>query len=429
MRWRMFRASFSRVFNLSMLLSLMVFLLNSSGLVARDQSGRLRAFTRPLEFDYISWTLESVGIKLSHEALNADSYLPAADQSEVVVQYLHLLWQIWQVQDEIEEMYADPAVQDPKAASAELNVQLEELLEERDWLQPLAEAVLEAQVSQVAADAGLSLGGQPVPPVLFHMTPPPAALIVSPRNVIQQDDNISISPGLTIEEIEALEASVDEALDVSSLVVGIGGIGVYPTMVMETTNLSWLAEVVAHEWIHNYLTLRPLGMRYLASHELRTMNEMAASIAGMELGDAVIARYYPEFLPQGPSPFWRQFGPPAPREAEAFNYRAEMRETRITTEQLLAENKIEEAEAYMELRRQFLWDNGYHIRKLNQAYFAFYGAYADASGLPGAAAGEDPVAAAVRAFRDQSENLAEFINRMAWMASYEALERAILPEE
>jgi hypothetical protein len=106
-----------------------------------------------------------------------------------------------------------------------------------------------------------------------------------------------------------------------------------------------------------------------------------------------------------------------------------MRETRITTEQLLAENKIEEAEAYMELRRQFLWDNGYHIRKLNQAYFAFYGAYADASGLPGAAAGEDPVAAAVRAFRDQSESLAEFINRMAWMASYEALERAILPEK
>lgn len=428
MRWRLFRVGFTRAFNLSLLLLLTVFLLNGSGLVERDQNGRLRAFTRPLEFDYTRWTLQTVGIKLSHAALNTPGYLPVEQQPEVVVQYLHLLEQIWQVQDEIETMYADPAVQDPHTAAAELNVELEGLLQERDWLQPLAEALLEAQVSQVAAEVGLSLGGQTLPPVQFHMTPPPAALIVSPRSAIRQDDNISIAPGLSMEEIEALEATVDEALDVSSLVVGIGGIGVYPTMVMETNNLNWLAEVVAHEWIHNYLSLHPLGMRYLASPELRTMNEMAASIAGMELGAAVIARFYPQYLPQAPSPFLWQFGPPQPRQVEAFSFRAAMRETRITTDALLAEGKIEDAEAYMELRRQFLWDNGYHIRKLNQAYFAFYGAYADASGMPGAAAGADPVAAGVRALRDQSANLAAFINRMAWMASYAALQRAILPD-
>ena len=73
--------------------------------------------------------------------------------------------------------------------------------------------------------------------MLFHSTPPPAALIISPRDVIQQDHNISISPDLTTEQIEALESQVDAELDVSSLVVGIGGIGVYPTMVMETTDL------------------------------------------------------------------------------------------------------------------------------------------------------------------------------------------------
>ncbi len=49
-------------------------------------------------------------------------------------------------------------------------------------------------------------------------------------------------------------------------------------------------------------------------------------------------------------------------------------------DELLAAGKIEEAEAYMEARRQVFWDNGYAIRKLNQAYFAFYGAYADVPG-------------------------------------------------
>ena len=428
MRWRNFKTNFSRFFNAVMALTLLAVLASSSGMLPRDQYERARAFTRHIEFDYLTWTLEAVGLKLSHAALNTDNYVLAEDQPQVVVQYLHLLWQIWQVQDAIEEMYADPAIQDPQAATVELNSQLEQLLSEREWLQPLAESILEAQVSQVAAEAGLTLGGQPVPPVLFHMTPPPAALIISPRDVIQQDDSIHILPDLSIEQIEALEAQVDEELDVSSLVVGIGGIGVYPTMVMETTNLNWLVEVIAHEWIHNYLTLHLLGMNYLTSPELRTMNEMVASIAGMELGEAVITRYYPEYLPSPPSPFAFRIGPPAPRAAEAFSFRAEMHETRVTTDRLLAEGHIEEAEEYMELRRSFLWDNGYHIRKLNQAYFAFYGAYADSSGRPGAAAGEDPVAAAVRTLRDQSESLAEFINRMAWMASFEALQRAILPD-
>jgi hypothetical protein len=76
-----------------------------------------------------------------------------------------------------------------------------------------------------------------------------------------------------------------------------------------------------------------------------------------------------------------------------------MHETRVTADQLLAEGKIEEAETYMEARRVFMWENGYHIRKLNQAFFAFYGAYAD---VAGGAAGEDPVGAAVRTLRAKS---------------------------
>jgi hypothetical protein len=225
---------------------------------------------------------------------------------------------------------------------------------------------------------------------------------------------------------------VDTELDVSSLVVGIGGIGVYPTMVMQTSDLNWLAEVVAHEWVHNYLTLRPLGVSYMNSPELRVMNETAAAIAGKEIGRAVIERYYPELVPPPPAP-----PPPTPAPGSAptqapkrrslspppaFDFRAEMHETRVTVDRLLAEGKIEEAEAYMEERRVLFWDNGYRIRKLNQAYFAFYGAYAD---QPGGAAGEDPVGAAVRALRSQSPSLAAFLNRIGWMWTFDQLQQAV----
>jgi hypothetical protein len=96
--------------------------------------------------------------------------------------------------------------------------------------------------------------------------------------------------------------------------------------------------------------------------------------------------------------------------------------TRITVDALLAEDRIEEAEAYMVGRQQFFLRNGYLLRKLNQAYFAFYGAYAD---VPGGAAGEDPVGPAVRALREQSKSLADFVNRIAWMNSFADLQEAI----
>ncbi|MDX1438102.1 MAG: hypothetical protein R3335_14925, partial [Anaerolineales bacterium] len=91
-------------------------------------------------------------------------------------------------------------------------------------------------------------------------------------------------------------------------------------------------------------------------------------------------------------------------------------------DELLAEGKVEEAEAYMENRRLFFWDNGYRLRKLNQAYFAFHGSYAD---RPGGAAGPDPVGEAVRTFREQSGSLAEFVKRISWITSFEGLQKLV----
>jgi len=97
-----------------------------------------------------------------------------------------------------------------------------------------------------------------------------------------------------------------------------------------------------------------------------------------------------------------------------------MNTTRVTVDRLLSEGKIEAAENYMEERRRLFWDNGFLIRKLNQAYFAFYGAYADEAG---GAAGEDPVGAAVRTLRAQSPSLASFLNRISWMWSFDQLQK------
>jgi hypothetical protein len=396
--------------------------LTSSSLPNLDPFAPVRVYTRSFEFDYVGWILNALGVKIGQFALDASAYLTPQERSNTVREYLQLIDQIQQMSVRINDVFADPSVKDPLAATQDLRVQLGALRSRRDQVGPIAEAILQSQVSAVAASLGLTLGGQPVPPVLYHSTPLPEALIISPRTTIRQDADISLLPDLTVEQKDLLENKVDKSLNVSSLVVEIGGVGVYPTMVDETSDLNWLTEVVSHEWIHNFLTLRPLGASYLNSPALRTMNETVASIAGKEIGRAVMKRFYPDLLPPEAPAIPQQTGPANQPAAAVFDFRAEMHTTRLETDQLLAAGKVEEAEQYMEQRRVFFWNHGYHIRKLNQAYFAFYGAYAD---LPGGAAGNDPVGTAVRALRLDSPSLAVFLNRISWMWSFEQLQQAV----
>jgi hypothetical protein len=282
------------------------------------------------------------------------------------------------------------------------------------------------QVTTVLKDMGLTSGGQPIPWVLYHTTPLPQDLVISSRAKIEQQTSYVLQPDLTVDEAANLENTMDKRLNISSLVVEIGGLAAYPTMIMRTTALDWLSSTIAHEWTHIYLGERPLGMNYETSPELRTMNETTASIAGGEIGKIVMQRYYPELLPKSstsPQLVSHLTGSAGPDNAPPpFNFRAEMHTTRVHADELLAQGKIDEAEAYMEQRRKVFWDNGYPIRKLNQAYFAFYGAYAD---VPGGAAGEDPVGPAVRALRAQSSSLLDFLERISKMTSFAELQKAV----
>ncbi len=394
-------------------------LLTRSQLSPGDRMARIHAFTRPLEFDYTAWLWHAWETKLTFGALGAERLVSPTADRQIVLDYLDLAGEINRKEARLSDALADPNGVD-QALVASLQSQLEADYARRRWLFPLAEQVLQAQISAVLAENGLGLGGQPMPPVLYRTTPVPMALIVSPRTEIRQIANISLKPDLTLTQQIQLEDEVAKALDVSTLVVPIGGVGVYPTMVMQTDNLPWLVETIAHEWTHNYLDWHPLGLRYDASPALRTMNETTASIVGREIGRMVLERYYPDKVPPPPPPPGAHQN--GSRQPPAFDFRAEMHKTRVHVDALLAEGKVKEAEAYMEQRRRFFWEHGYHIRKLNQAYFAFYGAYAAS---PGGAAGEDPVGAAVRQLRAESPSVAAFLKRIAWMASYEDLQKAL----
>ena len=90
-----------------------------------------------------------------------------------------------------------------------------------------------------------------------------------------------------------------------------------------------------------------------------------------------------------------------------------MRETRLRADELLAAGNIEEAEVYMEERRRVFVENGHLIRKLNQAYFAFYGTYATS------AASVSPIGGQMEELRRRSGSVGEFLKTVAEFGTYQ----------
>lgn len=421
-RLRAFDRWIGRRIWLSLFLLLFVLLVTGEGPAPGALETGVNGAVTDLRFDFVSWEAEALWIKFVHGLIQPQRYMAESDRSDFVRDYRTLLTELHRLEGEIEAIYADPEVSDPDAVTKALRGEWNRLRAEAAARQSTTEAIIEEQVATVLSEEGLGYLGQPFPPVGLRFTPLPNVLVVSSRDKIETIHHVELEPGLGVARQVAIEESVDEAFDVSSLVVGIGGLSAWPAMVLEWPALDWITEVTSHEWTHHYLDLRPLGWEYGESQTARTINETTASIVGEEVGRRVLARYYPELVPDPPPEEEESAPEPPPADPPAFDFREEMYQTRVEVERLLSEGEIEAAEAYMEERRAFFWDHGYRsIRKLNQAYFAFHGSYADAPG----AAGEDPIGPAVRKLRQQSDSLRSFLSEIAFITTLDELQAAI----
>ena len=285
-----------------------------------------------------------------------------------------------------------------------------------------AELALERSVAGILRDEGLTRaapwtawnggpdsGQMLFPPVSFTFTAPPEVLIVSRRDRIEVVQSALLRPGLTDADAERLEASTD-ALGYVSLVVPIGGLATYPTMVLETNRPVDAAVAVTHEWLHGYLFFSPLGLRYWSSQEARMINETTAEMLSWELGPRAARDLG---LDTAPPPR------PATPQPSMVQFRTMMRETRVQFDGLLRAGKLDEADTYLQARRLDFVAAGWQMRKLNQAYFAFFGSYGDA------AAGVNPIPRQLGWLRAASGSPVEFLRRVGQLTSAADLARAV----
>lgn len=380
----------------------------------------LRKYTRGVEFDFVEWEISALFNKAVSASLKLERFLDNKQQVDVVQTWLAGTENVINLEQDLLTAQNDSSPnRDELVQAAKTN--LDQKKKDQNRLAKLAEAVLQNQTEIILAKAGFGLGGQILPPVLYQVSDLPLNLIISPRTEIKNVLSISLDPGLDAVEKDEIETGIYKDYDLSALIEPVGGIGAYPTMVMRTTDLNWLTETIAHEWTHNYLAFFPLGMRYYVNDQMRTINETTASMTGKEIGLDLIISFYPDRTPRYylQMPTYTTVLAEGAETLSPFDFRAEMHETRVKVDALLAEGKVEEAEHYMEARRRFFWENGYRLRKINQAYFAFYGSYNDTPG--GGASGADPVGPAVQALRTRYSSLKEFLQVIRFVSNFDQL--------
>ena len=379
----------------------------------QDFNSRLKSITEPYRFSIMQWELQALPELFSSDE-SSDS-----NKTDTVTEYFTAVQRIANLKAVIN---ASNAGNNVRGDLASLKAELARLQQQNLALADVVEGIIEIQLREVLARQGilnpldryleLQFG---FPPLKFELEEPYHLLVVSPRDRIDSIREIMLRQGLSTEEMENIEAEVDQ-LDVSSLVVELGGFAAYPSFVSNKGDLHFTIDAAAEEWLHQYLAFTPLGFQYILdltgirpNYELVTMNETLVGIVSEEIGATVYEKYYGQ---QGEDA--------TPQETDAdFDFNREMRGIRKAVDVYLAQGEVEQAEVFMTAKRQYLADNGYYIRKLNQAYFAFHGAYADSP------TSISPIGVEMKQLREQSDSLADFLETAAAMSSRQDLKDSI----
>ena len=223
---------------------------------------------------------------------------------------------------------------------------------------------------------------------------------------------VFLDPDIEPFERDEIERQVFEDVDYAAYVDDISGLASFPNMVSDVYSMRHVLRTAAHEWMHSYWFFHPFGRNYFASEEMTTLNETAATIVGNEIGDTVFERMGGDLSENA-----RRYDA---ADRVDKNFTKFMRDTRTEAERLLSESSVEEAEEYMRERQWALRLRGYYIRKLNQAYFAFRGRYADSP------ASLSPAGDQMEELRSYMSDIGEFIRVISEVSNPEEFEELLM---
>lgn len=382
-----------------------------------DSVDPLAKVIEPYKYNIARWELGSASSQLTQRLFH-----PFSHPDPTSVESVTKLKAFFEVSQEISRAKSDLAAAEARLQMSAVSTNidsLDTLHETQKELKFEAELILERLIAIEAEKEGLTRSFMGLsflwPPVGVSIESRPGVLAVSPRDRIALQTSVLLNSGISRDTREEIEKEIAH-LDLSGLIVGIGGVATYPAILPDDGNLESALEIAAHEWLHHYLYFHPLGRNYFSGGEMTSINETVANMWGKEIGRRLYCGHFAACAPDvaQPGTMPPPVSPPPP--ANVFDFNREMRATRLRVDALLNDGKVQEAEEYMESRRKQFVERGYTIRKLNQAYFAFFGSYGDEPSVV------SPVGDMLRLIRSKNDTIGGFVLQMQEVESYEQFE-------
>ena len=226
---------------------------------ASDFDARLNPFVTPYRFSIAGWEWQTI-IEQAKDWYSGRK-IQVDDETRVVIEYFDTVKRIKTLQSEI----AAANAKNDSGTSTRLSDELRTSQEKQTTRAATVETIIRGQIRATLAGEGIynpvGKGKVGFPPLIFKLEVLPSVLVISPRDRIESMRELVLKQNLALPQKESIEAGADK-LGVSSLVVGVGGMGTYPSLVDGESSLRATIETAAHEWLHQYLALTALGICY-----------------------------------------------------------------------------------------------------------------------------------------------------------------------
>ena len=365
----------------------------------------------PYLYDLVFWQATNFFDKWYHLAANALPWrsISVEDRRLKLDAYFQAVEKLSGIDEELKRVEREGV--EVQEAVARLEESADEARETLVRLRDDVEETLESTISSVVGEEGIGFWGFLFPPVDVRLTNTPKLLVTSPRDRILRTHDVLLEPDLEVGERDQIEEELLEGSNLSAVVLDIGGLATYPASIPIGRDLERTLDIAAHEWLHHFFFFKSLGQNMFKSDDMQVLNETAAGVIGREIGLRALAKL--DGTPRdAPGDGERNPDEGAKDRDDGFDFAEEMQQTRLRVDVLLAEGKIEEAEVYMEERRVMFEDHGFHIRKLNQAYFAFHGTYAESP------TSVSPIGDQLHEMNKLVPDLGDFIDIVSGISSY-----------
>ena len=97
---------------------IIILIMSNSGIPSLKFREIVRVDTRSIEFDYVTWTIETIWRKAAQITLGSQRYMTENQQKQVVEDYFNLISQQRELKDTINNIYADPTIINPESFAA-----------------------------------------------------------------------------------------------------------------------------------------------------------------------------------------------------------------------------------------------------------------------------------------------------------------------